>query len=139
MLKLLESSYEEGVSCSIIQTDIGNFYGYAFVHPEDKEVASTFVGCEVAEYRATIDYFQEKVRRLNFELNALYQLRNDFIKKLNLENEALVQLCKRIEQKETQKEIYRTDIANIKQVIKDKLEGRIEFLNKIKDKKQDNE
>ena len=139
MLKLLESSYEEGVSCSIIQTDIGNFYGYAFVHPEDKEVASTFVGCEVAEYRATIDYFQEKVRRLNFELNALYQLRNDFIKKLNLENEALVQLCKRIEQKETQKEIYRTDIANIKQVIKDKLEGRFEFLNKIKDKKQDNE
>ena len=139
MLKLLESNYEEGVSCSIIQTDIGNFYGYAFVHPEDEEMASTFVGCEVAEYRATIDYFQEKVRRLNFELNALYQLRNDFIKKLNLENEALVQLCKRIEQKETQKEIYRTDIANIKQVIKDKLEGRIEFLNKIKDKKQDNE
>lgn len=138
MLKLLESSYEEGVSCSIIQTDIGNFYGYAFVHPEDKEVASTFVGCEVAEYRATIEYFQEKVRRLNCELNALYQLRNDFVKKLNLENEALIQLCKRIEQKETQKEIYRTDIANIKQVIKNKLEGRIEFLNKIKNKKQDN-
>ena len=134
MLKLLESSYEEGVSCSIIQTDIGNFYGYAFVHPEDKEVASTFVGCEVAEYRATIYYFQEKVRRLNCELNALYQLRNDFVKKLNLENEALIQLCKRIEQKETQKAIYRTDIANIKQVIKDKLEKRIEFLNKIKDK-----
>lgn len=139
MIKLLESTYEEGVSCSIIQTDIGNFYGYAFVHPEDEEIASTFVGCEVAEYRATIIYFNEKIRRLNCELNALYQLRNDFVKKLNLENEALVQLCKRIEQKENQKEIYRTDIANIKEAIDNKLNGRIEFLNKINEKKQDNE
>jgi hypothetical protein len=139
MIKLLESTYEEGVSCSIIQTDIGNYYGYAFVHPEDEEDASSYAGCEIAEYRATIYYFQEKIRRLNNELNALYQLRTDFIKRLNLENEAVVQLCKRIEQREVQKDIYRTNIADIKKAINDKLNGRIEFLNKIKEKKQDNE
>ena len=107
--------------------------GYDFAKKEPETVRAMFIDLydESKEFRYST--------RLNNELNALYQLRTDFIKRLNLENEAVVQLCKRIEQREVQKDIYRTNIADIKKAIHDKLNGRIEFLNKIKEKKQDNE
>ena len=46
MFKLVKSSYdkEDGVSFVEIQNDYGNFCDYSFLSPDDKDVASSFLG-----------------------------------------------------------------------------------------------
>ena len=55
-MKFISSSYNEetGKSVVIVQHLGKKFKGVAFVHPSDKENASSFAGCEYAEIRATI-------------------------------------------------------------------------------------
>ena len=64
MIKLAQADFEDGFSCVSIDTDCGKFSGVANVHPEDADIQSSFIGCEIAEYRATIAYFKEKLKRL---------------------------------------------------------------------------
>lgn len=136
MIKLISSNYDEesGISNIIIATEIGNFYGYAFLHPDDKNVASSFLGCEIAEYRATIEYFREKLKRINISLNTLYELQyalNDFT--------PLV-INKRITQKEQYKKELQENIKSLQEVINNKVENRlliIKKLEEIKEKKED--
>ena len=67
MIKLLDANYdsEDGTSYAKIMTDCGIFEDWAFLHPDDKEIASKFLGCEIAEYRATLLYFHKKLSLLN--------------------------------------------------------------------------
>lgn len=136
MIKLISSNYDEkdGTSEVIIATEIGNFYGYAFLHPDDENVASSFLGCEIAEYRATISYFKEVLKRVNISLNTLYELQyalNDFT--------PLV-INKRITQKEQYKKELQDNIKSLQEVIDNKVENRlliIKKLEEVKEKKED--
>ena len=78
MFKLVKSNYdkEDGISFVEIQTDYGNFCDYSFLNPEDEDVASSFLGCELAEYRATIQYFEKCLVRVNIQINCLEDLKN---------------------------------------------------------------
>lgn len=133
MFKLVKSDYnkEDGISFVEIQTDYGNFCAYSFLSPEDTEVASSFLGCELAEYRATIQYFEKCLTRVNIQINCLEDL------KLRFNQEEPV-LEKRLKQyKDYKKEIV-DNIASLKEVINNKLENRlviIDHMKKLKEKK----
>ena len=133
MFKLVKSNYdkEDGISFVEIQTDYGNFYDYSFLNPEDEDVASSFLGCELAEYRATIQYFEKCLVRVNIQINCLEDLKN----RLGHEEPALE---KRLKQYKDYKKEITNNIKSLKEVINNKLENRlviIDHMKKIKEKK----
>lgn len=134
MIKILRAEYENGFSKVALSTDCGIFYGTAFLHKEDKDIASSFLGCEIAEYRATIAYFKEKLKRINIEILTLENLRQDFIKRYCENYHECELLEKRLKEKQTLKKEYKDNIKSLNKLIKNKIENRIIILNKIKEK-----
>lgn len=134
MYKIKDIIYdkESGMSCAEITTELGNFAGYAFLNPEDKEIESNFLGCEIAEYRAVINYLKEARHRVNIGLHALYKARNMFKKS----NQDYSTLEKTIANYERENEEYKQDIQEINSAIDKKLDDRIRILNKITKKKE---
>ena len=151
MLKLIKSNYDEetGISCVELDTDLGKFYGYAFLNKEeDADIASAYFGCELAEMDATLQYYNYKRFLLAQGLEALYRFRVDLKRnpQYNSESFESEMLEKRIGQKETQKHLYDVMIKNLKRAIKTRPEQRIEniklinqVLEKNKEKRQENE
>ena len=133
MFKLVKSNYdkEDGISFVEIQTDYGNFSDYSFLNPEDEDVASSFLGCELAEYRATIQYFEKCLTRVNIQINCLEDLKS----RLGHEEPTLE---KRLKQYKDYKKEITDNIKSLKEVINNKLENRlviIDHMKKIKEKK----
>ena len=147
MIKLIDSHYDKedgGIACVRIATECGYFEGYAFLHPDDEQYESEFLGLEVAEMRATIEYYEKKLHFLNTRLLALYDIAKDIRSNPQYDSEHFEYqiIQKRIRQNEEQKEIYKEYIKDIKEAIKTKLEAHTIFINKINKKikeKQDNE
>lgn len=151
MLKLVKSNYDEesGISYVELNTDLGKFYGYAFLNKEeDADIASAYFGCELAEMDATLQYYNHKRFLLAQGLEALYRFRVDLKRnpQYNSESFEFELLEKRIKQKENQKHLYDVMIKNLKKAIKVRPEQRIEniklinqVLEKNKEKRQDNE
>ena len=66
---------ETGCSTCIIETKYGNFSGTACCHPDDMDMASEKVGCEIAYSRAAIDSLKyERDNVIKPSLKALKQL-----------------------------------------------------------------
>lgn len=151
MIKLIKSNYDEesGTSYVELNTDLGKFYGYAFLNKEeDADIASAYFGCELAEMDATLQYYNHKRFLLAQGLEALYRFRVDLKRnsQYNSESFEFELLEKRIKQKEAQKHLYDVMIKNLKKAIKVRPEQRIEniklinqVLEKNKEKRQDNE
>lgn len=72
-IKLIESYYnkETGISYAKINTDYGEFEGYATLHEEDKEIESRFAGCQYAETRAVLKYMKNRIKILAYQIKAL--------------------------------------------------------------------
>lgn len=142
MIKLIEAHFDEesGTSCVTLNTDLGKFYGYAFLNEEeDAEIASAYFGCELAEMEATLQYYNKKRFLLAQGLEALYSFRVDLKRNPQYNSESFeVQLLeKRIHQKENQKRIYDVMIKNLKNAIKTRPEQRIkniEMINQVLEK-----
>lgn len=62
MFKMKMSNYdkESGVSIVSLATDLGEFTGVSRLHEDDRENASSFFGCEIAELRALIAYSKRR-------------------------------------------------------------------------------
>lgn len=71
--KILYSNYSTstGVSTVTIQTKYGTFTGTAKIHPDDKDYSSSFFGCELAELRAGIKSLKAKLKKINYQLEAI--------------------------------------------------------------------
>ncbi len=78
--KLRESEYDEadGLSYVEISTYLGAFCGYSFLHPDDEDIASEFMGCEIAELRAINSYLKEEIRVLKIKLETLNDLLTNY-------------------------------------------------------------
>ena len=72
-IQLIDSWYneEDGVSYAKINTDYGEFEGYAQLHDEDKEIASRYAGCQYAEIRAVLKYMKHRIKILAYQIKAL--------------------------------------------------------------------
>lgn len=146
MIKLIEAHFDEesGISCVTLDTDLGKFYGYAFLNrEEDAEIASAYFGCELAEMEATLQYYDKKRYLLAQGLEALYSFRVDLKRnpQYNSESFEAQLLDRRINQKENQKRIYDVMIKNLKNAIKTRPEQRIEnikLVNQILEKNKEN-
>lgn len=143
MIKFIDSYYDEkcGMSCVKIATECGFFKGYAWLNPEDKEYESEILGGEIAEMRAISDYYKRKLHFLKTRLLTLYDIERDIRNNPQFDSEhfeyQLIQ--KRIKQNEEQKEIYKEYIKDIKEAIEFKLETRVQLVDKLRKKKQDNQ
>lgn len=139
MIKLLDANYDaDGISTTKIGTELGNFIGKAYLHPDDEEIASKFLGCEIAEYRATLLYFHKKLSLLNNKLLALYDLKRDYNHiGLTDEDRGYKKLIERIAQMELQKTDYKTDIKSLKKAIDARIDSYEENLLKIRKEKEE--
>lgn len=72
-IQLIDSWYneEDGVSYAKINTDYGEFEGYAQLHDEDREIASRYAGCQYAETRAVLKYMKHRIKILAYQIKAL--------------------------------------------------------------------
>lgn len=121
MIKLVSANYYEECGTSVVEimTELGKFKGVAELHEDDKDIASHFIGCEIAEYRATIQYFKKLLYRLNIEIKLLEKL------PYSKEN------FKVYEQKKNHKKEVLDNISSLKDIINNKLENRLVILKEI--------
>lgn len=146
MIKLLQSNYDEASGHSYVKigTECGIFEGHAFLHPEDKNIASSFFGCEIAEYRATIEYFKKKLHFLNIRQLSLLDLKRDyknlkansFLYSIGLGDKYCDILDKRIYQNKIQINEYKANIKSLKAVINNAFTAREKTLAKIQQNKE---
>lgn len=75
-IKLTEAFYDKatGISYAEISTDYGTFSGYAYLNPEDKDIESSFAGCNYAERRAVIQYYKHRLRIINYKIQTLEEI-----------------------------------------------------------------
>lgn len=80
-IKLIESHYNEddGFSYAKINTDYGEFVGFAQLHKEDSEIASRYAGCQYAERRAVLKYMKHRIKILAWQIQALNNCQNQFM------------------------------------------------------------
>lgn len=85
-MKLLYSYFlpETGESFVALINKDGVYTGTAKLHPDDKQFASQYAGCHLAEYRAWIQYMKKERRKKKLQLDTIKKLNNDI--KLNCEN-----------------------------------------------------
>lgn len=71
--KLIHSGYceETGLSFAVINTKLGIFSDISTLREEDKEVESSFKGCQYAEIKAIKRAYKEEIKQLNFKIKAL--------------------------------------------------------------------
>lgn len=72
-IKLLNSNYDEdtGISNVTILTEYGEFSGTSKLHEEDKQISSSFAGCQYAEMKAIIKYMKYKIKIINERIKGL--------------------------------------------------------------------
>lgn len=77
-IKLLEAWYDEndGLSYAKINTDYGEFEGWAQLHEDDNEIASRYAGCQYAETRAVLKYMKHRIKILAWQIQALNNCQN---------------------------------------------------------------
>lgn len=135
MIKLLFSDYDRkrGVSYVKILTDKGIFEDYAYLSEEDKDIESSFAGCQMAEYRCIIQYYKKTLSQINLKLQTYYDLQKDFY----FNPKANEILKKKIKQKEIEKKLLKRNIKSLKDSIKnipDNIKKSKEKIQKIHNK-----
>lgn len=72
-IKLIDANYNEetGISYVKINTDYGEFEGFAKLHEEDRSIASKYAGCQYAEMRAVLKYMKHRIKILAHQIKAL--------------------------------------------------------------------
>ena len=137
--KLAFANYdvETGLAHVGITTPLGFFEAHSKVHEEDKDIASCFIGCEIAEKKAYIKALKAKRNQISIEIKAL----TDFYKRLecfrwfNPDSHEAIQLRKAIDEKKAAKEAYENLISAYKDAIATRNENRRKFLKKVEDKR----
>lgn len=142
-MKFISSSYdpETGLSTVVMQHLGIKFTGTAQLHPDDKENASKYGGCVIAEFRAAIaaykyerklakqkadeaiDFMKACEGYSNFDKNSptakiMYRQVNRRIKKVNDITDKINELLKQIEQQQYKRKIVLSAIKRRKEMSK---------------------
>lgn len=125
--KLKETFYNEetGMSYAELHTELGVFFGTAQLAEEDKNTASKFFGCWLAEMSANYQYYNEKRKRFKAQIAVLDELYNKNYKKMN-HNEAHV-IAKKLLELEKEKTNCEDTMAAIRTVVKKEQEEREKY------------
>lgn len=125
--KLKETFYNEetGMSYAELHTELGVFFGTAQLAEEDKNTASKFFGCWLAEMSANYQYFREKRKRIKAQIAVLDELYNKNYKKMD-HNEAHI-IAKKLLELEKEKTSCEDTMAAIRTVVKKEQEEREKY------------
>ena len=141
-IKLTASNYDEetGESFATIATDIGQFTGWASLHPEDAEIASNYAGCRYAEMRASIQYMKQKARIANYKLQELYKIYKDLTQRhnCNMDNIGMRVLQKEIYMLEDEKEFFNHNAYTLTTRLTEAINSRPDTIKYILEKEKDN-
>ena len=139
-IKTIMSDYNQdtGLSKVTIATDLGQFTGYAKLHPEDKEIASNYAGCRYAEMRATIKYMKAKRRIAEYKLEPLNRIYNDLksSKNFNENNKGVKILQKQIYLLEDEKESFKNNVRSLESALSLAIEERPKIIEQMKKRKE---
>lgn len=134
-IKLIFSKYEEstGVSISTIRCKYGEFVGIARLHPGDKAIASSFLGCEIAEKRAIIKAFKARRREVVAMQKAIERVINDIAETKTYERNSPENRRLRKTYYRYQQELFDIDsqIGSLSASIDKKLEQREDVLKRF--------
>ena len=134
-IKMIKSNFDEitGISEVTIATDIGEFSGTSKLHDEDRNISSSFAGCQYAEMRAVIKYMKRKMHDLDMQIKGL----TDFQSSLKCRkdyNHICVENSKarrRIYELNKQKEIWEKRINSLYERMLRNMEQREKVIEKI--------
>ena len=130
--KMIYSDYnpETGESLVIIHNKLGDFHGFAQLHPEDKENESSFVGCRYAEARAHIACEQYKREVLDNQIKALRDFENILKGKWDYNEHSMEskRLRIRIHELKEERATVKNKIAAMKKALKKSMDERDEFV-----------
>ena len=134
-IKMIKSNFDEitGISEVTIATDIGEFSGTSKLHDEDRNISSSFAGCQYAEMRAIIKYMKRKMHDLDMQIKGL----TDFQSSLKCRkdyNHICVENSKarrRIYELNKQKEIWKKRMNSLYERMLRNMEQREKVIEKI--------
>lgn len=146
-IKNILSDYntDTGESVVTIATDIGEFTGFAQLHPDDKDIESKYAGCRYAEMRAGIQYMKQKARIANYKLQELYKIYKDLTQRhnCNMDNIGMRVLQKEIYMLEDEKEFFNHNAYTLTTRLTEAINSRPDtikyILEKEKNKEKDND
>ena len=134
-IKMIKSNFDEitGISEVTIATDIGEFSGTSKLHDEDRNISSSFAGCQYAETRAIIKYMKRKMHDLDMQIKGL----TDFQSSLKCRkdyNHICIENSKarrRIYELNKQKEIWKKRMNSLYERMLRNMEQREKVIEKI--------
>lgn len=132
---MIKSNFDEttGISEVTIATDIGEFSGISKLHDEDRNISSSFAGCQYAEMRAVIKYMKRKIHDLDMQIKGLtdfqssLKCRKDY-NHISIENS---KARRRIYELNKQKEIWEKRINSLYERMLRNMEQREKVIEKI--------
>ena len=134
-IKMIKSNFDEitGISEVTIATDIGEFSGISKLHDEDRNISSSFAGCQYAEMRAVIKYMKRKMHDLDMQIKGLtdfqssLKCRKDY-NHISIENS---KARRRIYELNKQKEIWKKRMNSLYERMLRNMEQREKVIEKI--------
>ena len=134
-IKMIKSNFDEitGISEVTIATDIGEFSGTSKLHDEDRNISSSFAGCQYAEMRAVIKYMKRKMHDLDMQIKGLsdfqssLKCRKDY-NHISIENS---KARRRIYELNKQKEIWEKRMNSLYERMLRNMEQREKVIEKI--------
>ena len=137
-MKTIASEYnkETGISKVIVATDLGNITGYASLHPDDKDIASSFAGCRYAEMRAGIKYMKKKIQISKYQLKPLKRIYDELIrnKRCNKNSKGIKLLEKEIYILEDDIKSYETNIKTLTERLQKAINSRDDIIKNMMNK-----
>ena len=134
-MKLVYSYFNKETGQSIVKLAdrYGSYIGKAFLHPDDYEYKSEYMGCGLAERRAAIKGLKNRRRRIKIKLNTIQNIITDI--KINIQ-EPDENILKRLYFEKKKYSLELIEINNNIEMINKDIEKRIKvrngIINKIK-------
>lgn len=137
-MKTIASEYnkETGISKVIVATDLGDIIAYASLHPDDKDIASSFAGCRYAEMRAGIKYMKKKIQISKYQLKPLKRIYSELIrnKNCNKSSKGIKLLEKEIYILEDDIKSYETNIQTLTERLQKAINSRDDIIKNMMNK-----
>lgn len=142
MIKMIYSNYDKGTGISTVtlRTQFGDITRTTKLHEDDKEIASTYAGCQYAELKCLSVYMKKMAVAIQYQINGLMNLKDRIectkaFDKDNI-NWEVKTLYKEINRLKKERTFYKKASKDLYVSILQQDKNRLDFINKFK--KEDN-
>lgn len=138
MFKMKMSNYdkESGVSIVVLSTDLGEFTGVSRLHEDDRQNASEFFGCEIAELRALIAYTKRQKQITAYQYKAVKDMYINLsqMKEFNKESVEARKIRRKLHELHEEWMQWKKNINSLEYDIKARCAAREAMMKKIHEK-----